>query len=209
MEKEIIKQIATQIDSFKDNQLLLLIVLFLLFTLTTVFQTVYTSRLIGKYRNQLKKAELKFSVFNEIQISKLSKMYAFTSSLKGALAQILGSIERNDNKIKIDDWTTSYLEFDEFYTNSKYIIPKPIRQLIADKKHLTLSNYNINIFLLREKYDLEFDRIESITEEEKEKSQGLIDKELSDFNPRKSTLELMLLTEKVKVYIEDYFEKIE
>jgi hypothetical protein len=209
MEKEILKQIVTQIDSFKDNQLLILIILFILFILITIIQTVYTSRLIEKYRNQLKKAELKFSVFNEIQISKLSEMYALASNLKGALAQILGSIERSENKINIGNWATSYSEFDSFYSSSKYIIPKSIKQLIADNKTTILSSYNCDITLLKKKFDLDYDRIESITNEEKAERLGLIERELLDFKPQKATLELMILAENIKVHIENYFEQIE
>jgi len=209
MEKEIIKQITAHIDNVKDFQLLILIVLFLLLTLITISQTIFTSRLIDKYRNQLKKSELKFSVFNEIQISKLSEMYSYSCNLKGALAQILTSLEQNKNKVNIDLWTINYLEFDSFYSSNKYIIPKSIKELVADSKNILLSSYNSNISLLQKKFDLNNDEESSITKEAKEDSLKVIEKELLDFNPTNDTLDLMIMAESIKVQIEDYFEKIE
>ncbi|MGZ4056959.1 MAG: hypothetical protein ACXVPU_16755 [Bacteroidia bacterium] len=208
MEKEIINQIVNQLNSFKNHQLLILIIAFLLFTLVTISQTIYTSKLIEKFRNQLKKAELKFSVFNEMQISKLSELFVLTNNLKGALAEILGSIERSENQIKLGNWKSSYSEFDKFYSSNKYIIPSRIKLLMTDNQN-NLINYNANICLLKEKFDLVDNKIENLTEKEKLKSLEMIDYEIFGFNSKKSAIELMILAENIKVYIEEYFDNIE
>lgn len=208
MEKEIINQIVNQFDRFKNHQLLILLIAFFIFTLVTILQTVYTSRLVEKYRNQLKKTELKFSVFNEMQISKLSDLFALANNLKGTLAAIVGSIERNEDQLKLSNWKSSYDEFDSFYSSNKYIIPKQIKLVMTENKN-KLIDYNGNISLLKEKFDLIYNRIEDITEEDKRKSLELIDREIIEFNSKRSTLELMLFAENIKVYIEEYFEKIE
>lgn len=208
MEKEIINQITNQISQFKNHQLLLLIITFLIFTIITILQTVYTSRLIEKYKNQLKKAELKFSVFNEMQITKLSEFYTLTKDLKGALASLFGVLERNENKIELSKWESSYSQFNDFYSSNKYIVPKAIKDLIEFNKNLIL-NYNGNIVLLNEKFELVNNRINYISEDDKLKSLELIDNEILEFNFKKSTLKLMILAENIKVHIEEYFDKID
>jgi hypothetical protein len=208
MEKEIIKQIADLLAQFNNQQLLILIIAFLLFTIIAILQTVYTSRLIEKYRNQLKKAELKFSVFNEMQITKLSEFYTLTKELKGALAILFGVLERNQNKIELVKWESSYTLFDDFYTSNKYIIPRTIKELMDTNKNL-LIRYNVNISLLKEKLELVNNRIHDISMEDKLKSLELIDNEILEFDFKKMTIELMILAESIKVHIEEYFDKIE
>lgn len=207
MEKEIINQITNQLSQFKSQQLMILIILFLLFTIITILQAVYTSRLIEKYKNQLKKTELKFSVFNEIQITKLSEFYTLINELKATLAGLFSKLERNENKIELGKWESSYVQFDEFYSSNKYILPKKIKEIIDSNKNL-LINYNGNIGLLKEKFELVNNRVQDISDEDKTKCLKLIDNEILDFNFKKSTLDLMIVAEKLKVHIEEYFDKI-
>ena len=207
MEKEIINQIVNQYSQFKNQQLTILIIAFLLFTIITILQTAYTSRLIERYKNQLKKAELKFSVFNEIQITKLSELYTKTKDLKTALAGLWGTLERNENKVDLSQWQSCYSQFDEFYSGNKYIIPKTIKEIIVSSKNL-LIEYNGNIELLKEKLKLVNNDIQDITNDDRLESLKLIDNEIFGFDFKKSTLELMMVSENVKVHIEEYFDKI-
>lgn len=209
MEKEIIWQITTQIDNLKDHQLLVIVILFIVFIIISVFEAVYTSRLIEKYRNQLKKTELKFSVFNELQISKLSEFYVVANDLKSGLVQILSSINQGEYLVSIDKWEIAYQEFKSFLSKNKYIIPREIKQLITESKYITLSEYDVNIQLTLKLDNLYSNRVNNISLEEKIKCQNLIEAELGDFSPRKATLEMMIIMESIKTCIEEYFENIE
>ncbi len=186
---------------------MILIIAFLLFTIITILQTAYTSTLIEKYKNQLKKSELKFSVFNEIQITKLSEFYTIIEDLKTALAGLFGKLKRNENKLDLGKWKSSYSQFDEFYSSNKYIIPKVIKEIIDSNQKL-LIDYNGNIALLKEKFELVNNDIQDITSEDKLESLKLIDNEILGFDFKKSTLELMIVSESVKVHIEEFFDKI-
>ena len=125
MEKEILKQILSQFESFKSEQLWLLIILFLLFLIISIFQAVYTSRLVDKYRN-----EMKFSIFNELQIKQLSILFELTNKLKSTSAGVYSYIKgSNSRSLNLTEWDNIYKEFYINYSANRYIIPKNLSMI--------------------------------------------------------------------------------
>jgi hypothetical protein len=208
MEKEILSQILSQFDNFKKDQIILLIVVLLIFIIINILQAVYTSRLIDKYRNDLKKKEIRFSVFNELQINKLSRLFELTTELKAELAVIHNRLASDEKTIDIEIWTTNYQEFDSFYGSSKYIVPKKIKTMISNTTK-KLIDFNCNIGLLNEKLELTSNNKKNILDEELKECLGLIENQIMDYNFQNETLEIMIFCEKLKEMIEDYFEKLE
>ncbi len=208
MEKEILRQILNQLDHFRNDQIVLLIIVFFVFIIISILQGVYTSRLIDKYRNELKKNEIKFSVFNELQINKLSSLFELTSELKGEIAKIHNELKANDIKLDIEKWKANYREFDAYYTSNRYIVPRPMKLLISDTTK-KLSSFNFNIGLLKERLELTSHLLTDISDEERNKCLGIIESEIKDYNFYNETLEIMIFCEQLKEMIEEYFEKLE
>ncbi|MGV8826716.1 MAG: hypothetical protein ACWA6U_00220 [Breznakibacter sp.] len=208
MEKEIIRQILCQFNDFKKDQIILIIVVLVLFIIINILQAVYTSRLIDKYRNDLKKKEIRFSVFNELQINKLSRLFELTTELKTDLAVIYNRLVSNEKTIDIKIWTSNYQEFDSFYGSSKYIVPKKIKTMISNTTK-KLIDFNCNIGLLNEKLELTSNNKKNISAEKLEECLGLIENQIKDYNFHNETLEIMIFCEELKEMIEDCFEKME
>ncbi|CAL2090564.1 conserved hypothetical protein [Tenacibaculum sp. 190524A05c] len=207
MEKEIIKQLLEQLNDFKKDQLILLIVVFFVFLIINILQAVYTSRLVDKYRNELKKKEMKFSIFNELQINKLSSLFDLASDLKAGSAIIYNRINNsNEQPLELEKWKNSYEEFDLFYSSNKYIIPKSIKELVSENQK-RLGDFNLNIIFYNEKLEIENSSENEISDNHE--SLSLINKHIISYDFKKESLEIMLFSEKIKVIIEEYFEKLE
>lgn len=207
MEKEILKQILGLLEDFKKEQLILLLIVFFVFIVIQLFQAVYTSRLIDKYRNELKKKELKFSLFNELQIKSLSNLYGLINAIKSGTASIYGSIKRKENqKLELRDWTSFYEDYSLFLNTNKYILPRNIKDLISENSK-KLTDFNGNILILNAKLDLILSS-NNLVEEDLEQI-SIAEKELDGYNFEKSALEIMLFSEQLKKDIEVYFERLE
>jgi hypothetical protein len=206
MEKEILKQILSQLESFKSEQLWLLIILFLLFLIISIFQAVYTSKLVDKYRNELKKNELKFSIFNELQIKQLSILFELTNNLKSISASIYGYIKDSDSKsLNLKEWDNIYREFNTNYSANSYIIPKNMKVLILEYSKNS-HEFNCNIHLLKEKHG--YDSID-MSDDEKTECLVIIEKEIYEYKFEKEILNIMIFCEKLKESIDEYFETLE
>jgi len=204
MEKEALRQILNQLENFKSEQLLVLIILFFLFLIINIAQAIYTSRKIEKYRNQLKKNEMKFSIFNELQIRQLSILFDLSNNLKSSVVPIYNYLKNSeDTSLKLIEWEKNYLKFNLNYSSNSYIIPKNIKNLILDYNKKSI-DFNCNIFLLNEKHSYNSDMLD----EDKKECIAIIDKKIDNYNFKKESLKIMLFCEELKVLIEEYFEEL-
>ncbi len=207
MEKEILNRILSQLDDLKKEQLFLLLIVFFVFIVIQLIQAVYTSRLIDKYRNELKKKEMKFSVFNELQIHKLSSLFSIISDLKSGAASVYSRIkDSSEESLELGKWKNSYKEFDFFYSSNKYIIPKSIKELVSEYQG-KLIQFNLNVLL----YNMKLEILNSDSEEvgDKKKNLNLINKKIGSYDFYNESLDVMIFSEKIKTIIEEYFEELE
>lgn len=209
MEKEIVNQIVALLEQFESNQLSLLIAMFFVMFLVNVFQAVYTSRVVERYKNELKKKEMKFSVYNQIQIEKLSELFEFAHDLKcSAVSVSRRSNEPESSIADINGFDVNYEKFDDCYSKHRYILPRKIKSHIKDGSKL-LSEFKCNISLLVHKNE-----ILSLNENLDDKQENInnieiIDREIEGYNFERAPLEVMLFCEELKVLIEDYFDELE
>jgi hypothetical protein len=202
MEKKIIELLIEQLDEFKKDQLLLLLIILIVSISINVLQTIYTSRKIDKYRNQLNKSVLKFSLFNELQIKSLSKLYELANQLKFGASVIYGVLESNNsNEIEIESWVKAYADFEKFNDSNKYILPKALKELISEKD-IELFNYNKYIGI----YNL---KIRAAKLKDGKELHNQMNSDLEKYDCTINSLETMLFSENIKTIIDKYFEKIE
>ncbi len=82
---ELIKQVLDNYFSdFKDYHLLILILFTITIALIQISQSVYVTIKIEKFKNELKKSEIKFSRYNELQVTALRKIFHLLTAFKWA-----------------------------------------------------------------------------------------------------------------------------
>ena len=62
-------------SEYKEYNLIIFFVFALLTVLINIIQNIIITRKLEKYKSELKKSELKFSVYNQLQIESLSKLF--------------------------------------------------------------------------------------------------------------------------------------
>lgn len=206
MEKEILNRLIKELEYFKKEQVLLLIILLLLFVLANIVQAVYTSRLIERYRNELKKKEIKFNALNELQLNKLSTLFELISNIKSGAAQIYNQNKKGSETHVIESsYPNSYKEFSNFCQKFRYAFPKNIKVSIQENTKL-VSDLYFNTELLNEKRIGENNIAYS---PENELHIQAIIHEIENYNFEREALNVMIFAEHLRNLIEAYFEKLE
>lgn len=203
MEKEILSKILEQLEQAGNDQLLILIGMFGGMLLINLLQAVYTSRIVEQYKNELKKREVKFSVFNQIQIEKLSELFELAHEFKSSTASFVVISEENRlNEITgFNGLDSSYDAISDCYSRNRYIFPQNIKSHFKNHEK-DLMDFKFNIEFLIQKNE-----ITNSVEENQITNLELIDKEIGAYNYEKGSLEVMLFCEKLKVLIEEHFEE--
>ena len=206
MEKEIIERIIKELDVLKDEQIFLLIILLLVFVLANIVQAVYTSRLVEKYRNELRKKEIKFTALNELQLKKLSTLFELISNIKSSTAQIYNGIKNGiGSEIIETNYSESYQYFSNFCHLNRYAFPKNIKKAIKDNNKI-VKDLNYNIMLLNKKILIENEFAHS---PENDEQIAIIDSQIENYNFESETLQVMKFGEELRNLIDEYFEKLE
>lgn len=205
MDKEILKKVLEHIEQFGSDQLLILSGVFVGMLFINLAQAIYTSRAVDKYKNELKKKELKFSVYNQIQIEKLSELFELAHELKCSTSPIVVLIKKSLDKVTdLNDLDDSYELLKNCYSKNRYIFPKKIKSHF-EKSMPTVSDFKFNILFLIEKNAI----LSSNEEEDRIHNLELIKREIGDYEFKKGSLEVMLFCERLKVLIEEHFEEWE
>ncbi len=152
--REILHQYFSE---YEKHNVLIFAVFTLLIALINIIQGVFITSKLEKYKSQLKKTELKFSIYNELQIKSLSTLFHHLTELKiiTISISISESLIYEDYKKVVIDWTNKFYETTNFFSREKYILPievktqyskiyqnfKPILDYIEDKKKLKSNFY--------------------------------------------------------------------
>lgn len=211
MEKEIVTQIMLLLEQSKDYQFWTLIILFLGVVILNLLQAIYTSRVVDKYRNNLKRQEVKFSVYNQIKIAKLSELFELADEMKCASSPIVRIAKNKEEKpFDTTELINCYERLSESYSKNRYISPSDIKAHFSDKSD-SLSQLRFNSELLSERYSIlcSSDYKDNPTDSMNVESLQLIEDELGDYDFHKGALEAMLFCEELKVKIEEHFAEWE
>lgn len=73
---ELLKEVLEKkLSEYKDYHLYILIGFTLVISLFQIIQTLIVTNKVEKFKNELKKSEIRFSRYNELQINALRKIY--------------------------------------------------------------------------------------------------------------------------------------
>jgi len=113
--KELIKQVLDEYFSdFKEYPLIILICFTVSMFFLQILQTYIVSTKIEKFKTDLKKSEIKFSKYNELQIAALRKIYHQLAAFQLANNLIFNteanSLGHSKYKTRINEWIKIYVE---------------------------------------------------------------------------------------------------
>lgn len=128
---ELIRQALNKYFSdFKEYHLIILICFTVIIVLLQIVQSLIVSRKIERFKNDLKKSEIRFSKYNQLQIESLSKIYPLLADLTFRTSIIKSNI-KNSSPEKIqkitEQWGQSFNEVFSTFSKEKYILPKEIK----------------------------------------------------------------------------------
>ena len=155
---ELIKQALEEYFSeYKQYQIWVLLGFTILIVLLQIGQTYYMTTKIEKFKNDLKKSEIKFSRYNELQITALRKIYHQLTSFQLANNLIFNSepntIDHTKFKIRINEWIKIYVECSSEFAREKILLSKEIKDLFSK----TISDFEeIKKVLIDERHNLDY-----------------------------------------------------
>ncbi|KIA82621.1 hypothetical protein [Kaistella jeonii] len=213
---ELLKQTLNEYFSdFKKYHLIILICFAALIALLQILQTYILSTKIEKFKAQLKKSEIRFSKYNELQISALRKIYHQLATFQLANNLIfntdLNSFGHTKYKTRINEWIRIYVECSSEFAREKILLTQEIKTLFSQ----TISDFeDVKKILIDEKHNLDYYEMEHSgnwnlmydLEEDELYSIGLkIGKLKEKSSINNSDVHIRLLREK----IEEVFQKME
>ena len=93
-EEFIVKVLDTYFSDFKEYHFPIIIGLTAIAIVLPVLQSIYIKRMIERFKNHLKKSEIKFSKYNELQITALRRIYHLLAEFHLA-NQLIFDVEPN------------------------------------------------------------------------------------------------------------------
>lgn len=177
-------------SDFKEYHLIILILFTIIIALMQIFQAFLVSKKIEKFKNELKKSEIKFSKYNQLQIEALSEIYPMLSDLQTNTVIIKSEINKTGTSPErisklAENWGKSFNEVFLNFTQKKYILTKSINskysiligQLIkmnsyvkAEKElsllYITMDNGNVEFMGDEEDRNLISDKLSKLNKEE-------------------------------------------
>ncbi|WP_321344478.1 hypothetical protein [uncultured Draconibacterium sp.] len=133
MEELIQKVLDEYFSDFKEYHLIILIGFTLVITLIQIIQSIIVTRKIEKFKNDLKKSEIKFSRYNELQINALRKIYhqlaVFQYSNNLLFNAKPWTIGHEKYKTRINNWIKAYIENANEFSKEKILLTPELKLL--------------------------------------------------------------------------------
>ena len=116
-------------SEYKEYNLIIFFVFALLTVLINIIQNIIITRKLEKYKSELKKSELKFSVYNQLQIESLSKLFQQLTEFKDTTSIISKSESKSPESYQqiAVIWSNKFFEITKIFSKEKYILPKNIK----------------------------------------------------------------------------------
>lgn len=214
--ENLIKQVLEKyFTEYKSYHLYILIAFTIIIALLQVIQTLVLTKKVENFKNELKKSEIRFSRYNELQITALRKIYHLLANFQLA-NNLLFKIEANSIghskfKSRINEWIKNYLDCANELSREKILLPTQIKELFSKtikdfdevKETLISERENLNYLEMQysgdwnSMYDFEDNELWIITQK-----LNLIKEKDSIKNSDKHIREL-------RVKIEEVFQKME
>lgn len=213
MKEELIRQVLEKYFSdFKEYHLLILIGFTVIIVLIQTIQSIWVSRKIERFKSDLKKTEIEFSKYNQLQIDALSKAYELLTVFLGHTFIIKNSINSTSPEIIKSTsvkWLNSYENVYSAFSNKKYILPISIKEvfslIIKDlhnmRQYVTIIKNRSSMYHTWETGEIEFMGDDECLNK--------LHNELSKYDNEGIITKTIENIKNIQKEIEKYFEKIE
>lgn len=213
MNEELIRQVLEKYFSdFKEYHLLILVGFTVIIALIQIIQSIWVSRKIERFKSNLKKTEIKYSKYNQLQIEALSKAYELLTEFLSHTFIIKNKINSASPELITsisNKWLNSYGNVYVTFSKNKYILPISIKKVfssiiidlqdmskyVGSEKNMSTMHHtweNGEVEFIGDNQDLE----QLYDELNKYDKKGIINKTIENIKS-------------IKKEIENYFEKIE
>jgi len=148
-------------SELKNYHLIILMIFSVIIALIQVLSAAWVSRKIERFKGQLKKSEIKFSKYNELQVIALREIYHLLVTLHSSNNAIFRSKSKNIDHIAykklINNWIISYKTCVSKFAYEKILLTKELKLLFSR----TLKDFEeINHILLSEAGNLDHHEME-------------------------------------------------
>lgn len=118
--EDLIKQVLEKyFTEYKNYHLLILIAFTFVIALLQVIQTFIVTKKVENFKNELKKSEIRFSRYNELQINALRKIYHQLANFQLVNNLLFNnqpnSIGHTKFKNRINEWIKNYMTIRNLY----------------------------------------------------------------------------------------------
>ncbi len=208
---ELINQILNEYFSdFKNYHLIILCAFTLIIAVIQVAQAIWVSKKIEVFKNDLKKSEIKFSRYNEMQIKILSESYQLLSEFNESTLNITNEKLSPEIMQRITKkWFEDYHNFYKHYSRNKFIFLSRIKiklSLIFKTFEKMKSIVKIESDFSKMHYTDDSGTIQFIGNNE---DLNKIHQEFNKLDKTKTISYVLSNIESLKKDIEDYFIKLE
>lgn len=134
--EDLLKQILDKyFTEYKNYHIIILLAFTFVIALLQIVQTLIVTKKIENFKNELKKSEIRFSRYNELQINALRKIYHQLANFQ-LVNNLLFSAQSNSIghtkfKNRINDWIKNYLECANELAREKILLPTEIKELFS------------------------------------------------------------------------------
>jgi len=154
---DILKQtLDAYFSNLKEYQLIILLLFTCAISAVQITQAIYVSNKIEKFKTVLKKSEIKFSRYNELQVDALREIYHKLVIFHGSNSNLFYSkYQKNDHaqyKKRIIEWMNSYWECINQFSLEKILLSEKIKEQVSR----TIKDFNeVRDIISKEKESLE------------------------------------------------------
>lgn len=157
MNELIQKALDQYFSDFKQYHIIALICFTIVIAAFQIWQTYKVSTKIEKFKAQLKKSEIKFSKYNELQITALRKIYHQLASFQLANNLIFNtepdSFGHTKYKTRINEWIKIYIECSSEFAREKILLTQEIKDFFSK----TITDFEeVKKILIDQRHDLDY-----------------------------------------------------
>jgi hypothetical protein len=209
---ELVKQLLEKyLSDYREYHLFLLICFAVIIALFQIIQFIYVSKRIEAFKNELKKSEIKFSTFNQLQINALRKIYHLIIKFELTTKILYNTSTKNlDHQLfekRINKWLNDFFESKREFENERILLTKVLKELYTEtyidfeKIKKLLINEKEQLDYLEQKYQGDLRELYQFSELESEEIVNKINKISKELSIEKSLKNF----EKLKTEIENVF----
>lgn len=205
--------LKTYFQDYKEFHFWAIVITLLLTVIFQIFQAIYVSRKIENYKIALKKSEIKFSRFNELQIESLKSIYdkLVTFHYKNRELFYPSYYGHDSYKLKISNWINNYQNLMDSFHREKILLPNDLELKIIDfnnKFNVIQNRLNNELLDIDSLEDLHQSNDVQVIYINPDHEKELIENRTIKFHEVKEITESELIITDLRKCIEGYFKSL-